>query len=560
MLKIKLKAPKRRVEGMDKINRNVILFSGQSGQKMMNCLNKLKGELNNKNVQIFSIEKQMEYITGKNFRDLLTLPLPELERIWINAFDEVYSQIEKSDTLIFLTFHSVYFHQVFRSFVYHIDLERFSRLRDKVKLFITFIDDIYDIYERLVVPGEMFHSILDLARKSRGEGESILETIINLHTLLNWREAEIGHSREIARFLSTSHRSVPFYVIPIKYPAFMVARLIEQEDDQLKIYYLSHPIRLAREGGKISLVGEVNNITRKIIQKSHVFLFYPTGIDERRFEHENGLYKPLLLWRWDSPVPDNKMIMPPLKHPYLKNPLNPLNEEVSKSLELPLSFQLKLLIDKIDKQITSRDYIFIECSKDGVIGFKPDFNSDDIQREFEYNIQLWKTGVKERNKSQRKNIVLTSRDDIAGWRREKLHGSLADKYERIDTWTLEKITLDLLPKLGNINIINQSGFPIINLDNIIPSDFIRALKDLKEGGELISFLTTQKIKEPPSREGVLGPEIMTLEKERHKALLDEAIEEIKIPPLLKILSEVKEISICVTIEDLDLDAFLEQTL
>jgi hypothetical protein len=528
----------------------------------MDCLNKLKGELKGKNVEIFSIEKHMEHVTGLNFRALLTRPPSELIRIWINAFDYICSQVEKLDTLIFLTFHAVYFHQTFRSLVFPIDLNRFSKLKDKVKLVVTFIDDIYDIYERLVYPGEMFHSILE--RKPREKGESIHETIINLHTLLNWREAEIGNSHQIARFLSTSHRSIPFYVIPIKYPAFMVARLIEQEDDQLKIYYLSHPIRLAREKERVSLVGDINNFTRKIIQKSNVFLFYPTGIDEKRIICENGLYKPLLSWRWDSPVPANEMIMPPPRYRYLKKPLNPLNEEISKSLELPISFQLKMLIDKIDKQITSRDYIFIECSKDGVIGFRPDFDSSDIQKEFEYNIQLQGTELKERNKSQRRNIILTSRDDIGIWRKEKLHRLLEDKYENIDMRKLDNITSNLLPRLGTVNFINQGNFRIIDLDNIVPSnsilDNVRTFIGSEEGGELFNFLTNQKIKEPLEKTGVFGPEPMAAIIKRHETFLSEAIEKIKIPQLIKILSETKEISICTTIEDVDVDAFLEQTL
>jgi hypothetical protein len=174
------------------------------------------------------------------------------------------------------------------------------------------------------------------------------------------------------------------------------------------------------------------------------------------------------------------------------------------------------------------------------------------------------TELKERNKSQRRNIILTSRDDIGIWRKEKLHRLLEDKYENIDMRKLDNITSNLLPRLGTVNFINQGNFRIIDLDNIVPSnsilDNVRTFIGSEEGGELFNFLTNQKIKEPLEKTGVFGPEPMAAIIKRHETFLSEAIEKIKIPQLIKILSETKEISICTTIEDVDVDAFLEQTL
>jgi hypothetical protein len=527
---------------MDKPNKarkNIIIFTGQSGLKMVDCLDRLKKELKEQNIQIFSIEKRMEEKEEKDLKDLLSYPPRELERIWSESFDEISSEMNP-DTLTFLTFHSVYFHQGNRVFIFHLDLEKLRKLRGKIKLFITFIDDIYDLYERLTLPGEMF--ALSIERQSKKEGKSIFEAVRNLSTLLEWREIEISHSREIARFLSDSSLPLPFYVIPVKYPAFMVARLVEKEINDLKIFYLSHPIRLAREGGKSSLIGEVNDIIREISREPDVFLFYPTGIDERRIAQENNLYLPSLLQRWDLPFDTDEMIKAPQEPPHLKNPLNPLGEKIPESLKLSVSYSLESLLYKIERQITSRDFMFIEYSRNGVIGYRPDFSSKDILEEFEHNVELIRRRG-EKGPSRRKSIIFTSRGDLGDWRRKRLHELLVESYEKINTQNLERLTLELLPMLKQVNVIMHEGFAEINLSDIMGIDVKEKLKNT-----LLPFLIEQRMKERPPETGVIRKENMALMRESHEDLLDKIIGEIELPKLLVTLSEAKEDSMCIAIE------------
>jgi hypothetical protein len=541
---------------MDKPNKarkNIIIFTGQSGLKMVDCLDRLKKELKEQNIQIFSIEKRMEEKEEKDLKDLLSYPPRELERIWSESFDEISSEMNP-DTLTFLTFHSVYFHQGNRVFIFHLDLEKLRKLRGKIKLFITFIDDIYDIYERLTLPGEMF--ALSIERQPKKKGESIFEAIRNLSTLLEWREIEISHSREIARFLSDSSLPLPFYVIPVKYPAFMVARFIKKDINDLKIFYLSHPIRLAREGGKRSLIGEVNDIIREISQDPDVFLFYPTGIDERRISQENNLYLPSLLWRWDLPFEIDEMIKAPQESPHLKNPLNPLGEEIPESLKLSVSYSLESLLHTIDRQITSRDFMFIEYSKNGVIGYRPDFDSKDILEEFEYNVELSRREKRGKVPSKRKSVVLVNRNDLGNWRRKKLHELLVESYEKINTQDLERLTLELLPALKQINVLIQEGFDVINLSDVMGGDVREKLKN-----KLLPFLIEQRIKELPPEMGVIRRENMALMRKSHEDMLDKTIREIEMPKLLVTLSESKEDSICVAVEGITMTIeFLKRLL
>ena len=88
--------------------KDIILFTGQSGIKAEKCIRKLieKGDL------FASIEQEMEKISDEKFKEqILAYPPFRQEELWSSAFDQIekekISKIEKGKYL-FLTFHACF--------------------------------------------------------------------------------------------------------------------------------------------------------------------------------------------------------------------------------------------------------------------------------------------------------------------------------------------------------------------------------------------------------------------------------------------------------------------
>jgi len=244
---------------------------------------------------------------------------------------------------------------------------------------IVLIDDIFDIFRRLMATGQMFEDLNPQGNAENADPlDAIFSSVFNIITLLRWREMEISISRLIANYLD-----IPFFVFSTKYPQFMLKRLVEADLDKMKVYYLSHHITAIRkqpEWQRRDFTGRLNELIRHVNAADDVMLFYPTAIDEliiERIGTEAGkwFYFPNLIQRWPNPY-DGQQLCPHVDETI--NPLNPLNLECERDESNPInrsiSSLLSLLWDLIYKtQTISRDLTMVEQCKSGVIAIRPHY-------------------------------------------------------------------------------------------------------------------------------------------------------------------------------------------
>ncbi len=347
----------------------------------------------------------MTEISGRSFpREILLENISYQYELWRDAFNQIYNLVSDLDETIFLTLHGVYYHQDKREFVSPVDLELIVKLKGKVRMLINFIDDIYDVYRRLMANGQMYSFVRSLEPL-----EALYTSIFNLISILEWRQIEITISRLIARVLD-----IPMYIVATKHPISMIAKLINIPMEDLSIFYLAHPISSVRKDAMEQLpnfVGELNLFAKTVMDLKNTILFLPGTIDELIIKKKNDIYLPELLPRWPLPYGKESWISPPLPKALEDiNPLNPLNYNIASSSEVKMSvsYLLKLLCDCIGVQITSRDLSLVEQSKNGVIAYRPYFPyklSGGIRRELEHNYRLYE------KESSRRSIILSVLED-----------------------------------------------------------------------------------------------------------------------------------------------------
>lgn len=422
------------------------MFTGQSGIDAEKCLGRLNQELNPK-AQIISVEKRMSEISDKSFpKEILLESISSQYELWQKAFGKILQDIGKSKStnkLLFLTLHGVYYHQDKREFVSPIDPEMIRKLRGKVKALLVFIDDIYDIYRRLMKDGEMFSQV-----KKAEKLQALYSSTVNLITILEWREIEIAISRLIQRVLE-----VPMYIIATKHPASMIAKLISTPVEQLEVYYLSHPISSIRDEAKQRIpafLGELNVFSQNIINRPETVIFLPSTIDELIIEKEDNVYVPQCSPRWSLPYEEEAYISPSLPADLKQiNPLNPSNYDVSKAptdIQKSISYLMNLLWDYIDMQTTSRDLSLVEQSKNGVIAYRPYFPyrlSGGALREIEHNHELSK------RETSRRCIIFSTLEDQGKARIKHFFASVMTTVEGLEEATrmqLESKCADCIQK------------------------------------------------------------------------------------------------------------------
>lgn len=399
--------------------KDIIIVTGQSGVKVRRCL-QILNEKSNIDRDIVSVEAEIEHISKIPFDEFLALPQYLQHEYWIKAFDKICDRCTKkkfSPPLI-LTFHAVYYHQQKRELFPPVDFEVLSKLKNRVRMVIVLIDDIYDVYRRLMDKNQMYEGILDPAKTE--QLDAILSSIFNIISLLNWREMEISLSRSIANLL----KARPF-IVSTKHPHFLINRLMETPLPKLKIYYLSHPITSIREKSKDvlhSFVGKLELLIDRILSYPDVVLFFPTSIDELiiRREEVNGkkyFYYPEFMQRWAHPYED-KVLSPSLPEAVKDvNALNPLNYNMStegnESLRNAVSHLLSLLWKYLYlKQIISRDYSLVEQSKSGVIACRPyleGHRAGGVIKELSHNFRLMK------NQGGRNCYIMSCAEDWDKW-------------------------------------------------------------------------------------------------------------------------------------------------
>jgi len=411
---------------------SVILFTGQSGISVRECLKRLSRQVDPQ-PRIISVEEKMTEISGKSFpREILLENISYQYELWKDAFNQIYNLVSDLDETIFLTLHGVYYHQDKREFVSPIDLELIVKLKGKVRMLIDFIDDIYDVYRRLMANGQMYSFVRGLEPL-----EALYTSIFNLISILEWRQIEITISRLIARVLD-----IPMYIVATKHPISMIAKLINIPMEDLSIFYLAHPISSVRKDAMEQLpnfVGELNWFAKTVMDLKNTILFLPGTIDELIIKKKNDIYLPELLPRWPLPYGKESWISPPLPKALEDiNPLNPLNYNIASSSEVKMSvsYLLKLLCECISVQITSRDLSLVEQSKNGVIAYRPYFPyklSGGIRRELEHNYRLYE------KESSRRSIILSVLED-KGKARIKRFFTLVEKLiENLDETTKQRL-------------------------------------------------------------------------------------------------------------------------
>ena len=488
------------------MNRDVILFTGQSGINNRKCLEKLAEDGFRPSI---SVEDEMKVVADKTFLEILGLPPRVQETIWTAAFNNVKKNLPTTYTegepYTFVTFHASYYHQRKTEFLSPVDFKALTELKDRVKMVVVFIDDCYDIYKRLMKEGEMFGYIL----KSTPE-KALLDSITkSLLTILEWREVEIAFSRKIAQLLEVPQK---LYVMAVKHPWRMLARLIKSRGQQ-HIFYLSHPISSIRGGAYPRLPGfyeELCGFIRKMLAHDNVVLFIPDAIDEKRIrkDERTGKYIPELLDGWPLPFSNEWLFTPLPSEVKGINPLNPLNFDVSKAgdgFQTAISLLLEGLLEKIiGDQINSRDRTLVEQSKDGVVVYRPfwtGIHPEGVEEELKYNHDL----ATQYGETTRKTAIIGAYEDLAKLRIGNLFvhlGSsiLLDGTSRERLMNLCKDWVDdpqMVSKFLNINSINTDEIKDL-VGQIFPSgykfkeDIIRRTPTTLGVGELLAEHDKQK--------------------------------------------------------------------
>lgn len=407
--------------------KEIILVTGQSGLQVRQCLTRLP-----QSRKIISIDHYIKENFHISFPEFLGLEQSLQYEYWNRAFDGIFDKYfnQELSSPVFLTFHAAYYHQQKRELFSPVNFERLSKLKGRVKMLVVFIDDIYDVYRRLMDGGQMFESTLDETKTQ--PLDAIFKSVFNIISLLNWREMEIALSRAIANLLN-----IRLFIVATKHPAFMIERLTSTPLDDLKIYYLSHPITVIREEAKVVMhdfVGKLQILIEKILNKSDkIVLFIPTSIDEliikrEKIDKDNYHCSPELIPRWSLPT-SNDLLSPPLISRLEEiNPLNPLNFRLSTDESDPnsqaISRLLSLLWDFIyKKQVISRDYSLVDQSANGVIACRRNFqggSTSGVTGELLYNFLLME------RQNQRKCFIFSCIEDRNKLSIHRLFAALAD--------------------------------------------------------------------------------------------------------------------------------------
>ena len=368
-------------------------------------------------------------------REILMLPTPALYDLWEKAFKSVLNTIEAEENKnndIFINLHACFYH--------HYTVEYLSLAKTKLvkrfrpDLFITLIDDIYDIHDRLRSRDQIFNP-------SYGGATEPVGAILELMRILDWRAKEIMMTRHFANELG-----VPHYVFAVKHLYDTLDKLIFENEPK---FYISHPISEVRrlqkgEEEKKEKANQVIEAIHRLENKSssEFVSFLPTTIDELRIQQEERdgktvVYMPKLMSRWDSERyqnPINLLFVPP---PARKSdPLWEKGSEHSRELHL----LLKALYDHIEVQVSSRDHKLVEQSN-FLFVYRPCFNgnvSSGVMKEIQYYMIL--TG----SRSDKNCFIYMPTEDQNKLKIRQLEDILGSKIESgvIACYNGESITLN----------------------------------------------------------------------------------------------------------------------
>ncbi|MGH2648910.1 MAG: hypothetical protein ACRDE8_15135, partial [Ginsengibacter sp.] len=268
----------------------VVLITGMSGIKINESLTKFAVEYKEFKAGgsqyhnlplIIKIDSEIEKVYTEKTSEpiakriwinkILLLPYSEFKNYWNEAIDKVIDIVakEKDSRYIFINLHSCYFHNRTQEYLSLLDLKKLEVLQPK--LMITFIDDIFDIHQRLNELGGIYH---DYSTASQ------TDLILRYFSLLDWRSKETMMSKFVANQLGKAH-----YVLAVKHRYVTFFNLVFKHD-KIKKAYLSHPItevrRLEKENSMRAkeIKDEILHLENSL---SNIFTtFLPTTIDEYR--------------------------------------------------------------------------------------------------------------------------------------------------------------------------------------------------------------------------------------------------------------------------------------
>lgn len=263
---------------------------------------------------------------------------------------------------------------------------------NQFSLFITLIDDVYDMFFHLTREGGVFSEPPKKEEKISNKTKFLdqCRKVFVLNDILEWRQAEIMATEDFA-----SQNNGKFIAFGVKQPSKTLLGILTGKDT--KTIYLSHPItevrKEAKEKGlnlkKLEIVKEINSIPNKISSKSnHQFVvLIPTAIDELRFETtientpggKENLLSGKLAERWPfAKLEEHLLYTPPGSYNKYKE------KEVKKILRIDYdgkektvqywkgcsSTLIETLAQRIKKQISSRDRLLVS-NADNIIVYRP---------------------------------------------------------------------------------------------------------------------------------------------------------------------------------------------
>ena len=455
-----------------------VIFTGQSGTKIDSALKDFISKASPfvrglQRPRPFKIEDEMKNIYLNEqmkqdsptiwIREILTLPPPALSVLWEKAFESVLKTIEdEKNKDIFINLHACFYHHYTVEYISLAKAELIRRFQPD--LFITLIDDIYDIHNRLREPGQIFHP-------SYGGATEPIGAILELMRILDWRANEIMMTRHFANELR-----VPHYVFAVKHSYDTLYKLIFEDKHK---FYISHPISEVRRLQKSGEGEEANQIIEAIHRletksSSEFASFFPTTIDELRIQQEERdkktVYVPKLMPRWDSEKyqkPINLLFIPLSK--IKSDPLWGKENEYSRELHL----LLKALYNRIEVQVSSRDHKLVEQS-DFLFVYRPCFNgnvSSGVLKEIQYYMML--TG----SRNDKKCFIYMPTED-----QNKL------KIRQLEEILENRIKSGLIKRNEDVPIMlnNEEAKKLINADNNI-NFLVELLKEIMDN-KSISFV------------------------------------------------------------------------
>jgi len=171
---------------------------------------------------------------------------------WRKAFEEVLKQFEGArEEHHFLGLHFIYRYEQIPSCI-----ADFSQLVAwKPDCIVTFIDDAYCVRERIHRGGY---------------------TSFTLSELVLWRAEEILVGDLLARIINPT-KPIPHFVIAVKHPAEMLARLLLRPNEIVRVY-TSYPISDTRNKKPLRIIIDV--FRQKMREQKHCMVFDPLTIDD----------------------------------------------------------------------------------------------------------------------------------------------------------------------------------------------------------------------------------------------------------------------------------------